>query len=475
MSVINQMLKDLEQRRAQGFDNNAEMLDDLDVGAASGPPANGRSNVWRVFVVFLLVAIIATWVYLNATSKQDEDVVEVKPAEATEPKISDYKSIVQEVVVEDKQPSQLITETTVLKGIDKTTEEIKNNIEPVEEEVKITSVAVDAEPLKESVSKASNSEIKISAILPSPLLATGEREIITVYGAGFIAPLNITMEWDAGRAFKELEPWQVKVNSETEIQLHINLGSVEDEWRLLIKQVDGSEQAEYKFSVLDMPVKETEPEVMLDKEKTSEKKNEVSFTKVNRTLTIDEKVNLAYSKAQFLIQQGKIKQAKESLYEVLALDFSHLQARQSLSAILFREQAYDEAIEVLKLSSIQHPEHVPFTLLLARIYTERGQDPLAVDLLERLQPAVAPNSEYYALLAALYQRSAQYKNAADVYKKLLVNFPSHAVWWMGLGLSLQSLQQNQNALDAYKRSLQTQGLSNELRRFVKTRITQLTG
>jgi len=475
MSVINQMLKDLEQRRAQGFDNNVDMLDDLEAGAASGLPANGRSNVWRVFVVFLLVAIIATWVYLNATSKQDEDIAVAKPAEVTEPEISVYKSIVQEAIVKDKELSQPVVETIVLEDRDKIAEEIKSGVEKAEKNVEIKSLAVDAEPIKESVSKASNSEIIISAIVPSPLVATGEREIITVYGAGFIAPLNITMEWDAGRAFKELEPWQVKVISETEIQLHVNLGIAEDEWRLLINPLDGSEQADYKFTVSAMAVKETEPEVIPAKEKNPGKKNKVSFTKVNRTLSIDEKINLAYSKAQFLIRQGKMKQAKESLHEVLALDFSHLQARQTLSAILFREQAYGEAIEVLKLGSIQHPRHVPFTLLLARIYTERGQDPLAVDLLERLQPAVAPNSEYYALLAALYQRSAQYKNAADVYKKLLANFPSRAVWWMGLGLSLQSLQQSNDALDAYKKSLQTQGLSNELRRFVKTRITQLTG
>ena len=321
---------------------------------------------------------------------------------------------------------------------------------------------------------SSNDEIKISTILPTPLRATGNREIITVYGKGFVQPLSVTMEWNGARSFKELEGWQVKVISDTELQLHVNLGKKSDDWLLLVKRSDAIQQAEYKFTVTAV---KQEPVVIKEKPEAiiAEPKVETSFTKVNRSLSQDDQVRLAYSKASHLIKQGKMNKAKQTLRQVLSLNFAHLKARQTLASILFREQAYDEAIEILELGSIQHPKHVPFTLLLARIYTERGQDPLAVDLLEHQQPAVAPNSEYYALLAALYQRSAQYKNAADVYKKLLVSFPSRAVWWMGLGLSLQSLKQNKDAVEAYKRSLQAQGLTAELRRFIKTRILQLNG
>ena len=452
MSVINQMLKDLEQRRAQGFDNNAGMLDDLDAGSSEAVPANKNGKAWLVLIVFLLLAIIGTWLYLEWYSSQDKKVAEIKPAPVVQPKSEVYKSVVQEI-----KPAERIEITS-------------EPVEPSVEEVVVTETLPVENPEPEIVAE----EIKISTLLPSPLRATGSREIVTVYGSGFIEPLSITMEWDAGRAFKELEPWQVKIVSTSEIQLHVNLGRTEDDWRLFIKQLDGSQQADYNFTVMAMEPKQIEAEVK--PVEIAEKPAPVSsFSKINRTLSSDEQARLEFSKASLLMQQGKTNKAKQSLRQVLSLDFTHLKARQTLSAILFREQAYDDAIEVLELGRLQRPEHVPFTLLLARIYTERGQDPVAVELLESQQPVVAPNSEYYALLAALYQRSAQYKKAADTYKKLLASFPSRAVWWMGLGLSLQSLQQNEDALAAYNKSLQTQGLTDELRRFIKSRVVQLKG
>ncbi len=448
MSVINQMLKDLEQRRAQGFDKDADMLGDLDASAAENSPVRSPHYLWLIFSIFFIVSILLAGMYSEGYFDKDEKKVEVETeiAQVVEPeKKPVHKSIVQEIIVKD---------------------DVTTKTEPPLLAEEITVEKEKTKPLQK--------EIKIATILPSPLYATGNREIITVYGSGFIAPLSVVMEWNDGRAFKELEGWQVNVMSETELQLHVNLGQTEDNWQLLVKQLDSNQQANYKFTALakePTPVaKETKPQ-----EVVVEPVPESSFTKTNRILGHDEKVRLAFSKASLLIQQGKIKKAKHALHQVLVLDFSHLQARQALAAILFREQAYDEAIEVLELGSIQHPDHVPFTLLLARIYTERGQDPRAVELLERLQPAVAPNSEYYALLAALYQRGAQHKNAADVYKKLLVSFPSRAIWWMGLGMSLQALSKNEDALRAYNKSLQTQGLTAELRRFIKTRIAQLQG
>jgi len=464
MSIINQMLKDLERRRAAGFDNNTGMLDDLDAGAADEQPVTKGSNVWPVFFVFLLIAIISTWLYLSGIFQSDKKivdpitrvesgsvtVVESEPVKLLKPEPEVYKSVVQEITVEEEKVLPIVTD---------------------DENTQLTNSGA-VSPVVEVTSSQVDNEIKISNIAPSPLHATGEREVITVYGSGFVAPISVTVEWDDGRAFKELNGWQVKVISETELQLHLNLGKSEDNWRVLLKRPDGSQQAAYDFTVLAM---KPQPIEAKQEPKDPVPKQEVvtSFTKTNIALTQDEQVRVTLSKANLLIQQGKIKQAKQSLRRVLALDFSNLEARQALAGVLFREKNYDEAIEVLELGSIQHPLHVPFTLLLARIYTERGQDPLAIDVLERSQPSVGPNSEYYALLAALYQRSAQYKNAADVYKKLLASFPSRAVWWMGLGLSLQSIEQKEDALVAYNKSLKLQGLSEELRRFVKTRILQL--
>lgn len=454
MSVINQMLKDLEQRRAQGFDNGSGMLDDLDAGVDDNDKlTHNKKNFWWLLVLLLFIGTGLGLFLTQAGQKKTTPVAVIKQqvempvksievAPSAEPEII---SVVEETVSEESKPVETVIEEIV-------SEESK----PVE-----TLVVAEIQPQENTIAE----EMLISTILPSPPTATGLREIITVHGSGFIAPVKVTMEWDGGRAFKELEPWQVKVINKAEMQLHVNFGTSPDDWRMIIERDESDTRAEYQFSVIAAAKKIIEEKTPVIIESV--------FNKKETALTNDEQVRLAYAEASNILQQGKTSDAKKLLRKVLLLDFTHIKARQTLAALLFREQQYDEAIEILELGRIQNPQHVSFTLLLARIHTERGQDPIAVDLLERIKPDVATNSDYYALLAALYQRGAQYKNAAAVYEKLLSVYPGRAVWWMGLGLSLQSTERKKDALSAYQKALSAQGLTVELKRFIKKRMATL--
>jgi len=470
MSVINQMLKDLEQRRAQGFDNGTDMLDDL-AGAdgSENLEPSSKKSFW-LLLGLLLIIVLGIGLFFGQVWQQKKLPVAFPVAEKPTPH-APVKSIVVETVPEREvalvENEAVATESEVAL--------VESEMVATESELAldISSSAKQVPSVQNEIVEVSTpkpqEEMVISAILPSQLMATGLREIITIHGSGFINPLKVTMEWNDGRAFKDLEPWQIKVISKTELQLHVNLGTSPDEWRMIIAQLDSENRAEYQFSVTAAAKESTE----IVNEKVNEKVSDVKesvFNKKQIALTKDEQVRLAYAEASNTLQQGNTTKAKKLLRKVLLLDFTHIQARKTLASLLFREQQYDEAIEVLDLGRIQHPEDVTFTLLLARIHTERGQDPVAVNLLESVNPDVASNSDFYALLAALYQRSAQYKKAAVVYEKLLRVYPGRAVWWMGLGLSLQSTERKQDALSAYKRALSAQGLTVELKRFIQKRM-----
>ena len=453
MSVINQMLKDLEQRRAQGFDNGTDMLDDLaGANGTDNVEPSSKKGLWLLLGLLLIIVLGVGLLFGQAWQQKRLPVLLPIAKEPT--RQAPVKPIIVEVAPE---PEVVVVENETIAIEPEPTLVISRPVKPVP--------SVQNEIVEVSTPEPLAAEIIISAILPSPLIATGLREIITVHGSGFIDPLKVTMEWNDGRAFKDLEPWQIKVISKTEMQLHVNLGTSPDDWRMIIVQLDSDNSAEYQFGVIAAAKKEIE----IVNEKISDAKEPV-FNKKATVLTKDEQVRIAYAEASNTLQQGKTTDAKKLLHKVLLLDFTHIQARKTLATLLFREQQYDEAIEILELGRIQHPEDVSFTLLLARIYTERGQDPVAVDLLERINPDVASNSDFYALLAALYQRSAQYKKAAVVYEKLLRVYPGRAVWWMGLGLSLQSTERKQDALSAYKKALAAQGLTVELKRFIQKRM-----
>ena len=488
MSVINQMLKDLEQRRAQGFDNNADMLDDLGVGTNNGGEATkkSRSNLWLLFILILCVVAAFSFILWKISHKQAPVIAAIEGPAVIELKAASKPTL----VVENKQPvlSPVIPEPTepelekrVIEPKETFPAEVNETetkaVDPIFEapvvktketvssgaDEPVTNTAGETEPLV-----SDNEEMLVDYISPAPLVANGKREIITVRGSGFNEPLLVMLEWDGGRAFKELEPWQVNVVSNKEIQLRVNLGTLADDWRMIISQVEGNRRAEYDFSV------NAQAKTVVDAVNNTAPATPVSvFNKKVTPLTIDEQVALIYVEANNSLQQGKINNAIELLQKVLAFDSFHIQARETLATLLIKQQKYDQAISVLEQGRIKHPEHASFVLLLARIHTERGQDPLAIVLLEEINPDVASNSDYYALLAALYQRGAQYKKAALVYEKLLSVYPGKAVWWMGLGLSLQTTERKQDALSAYKKALVSQGLNPDLKRFIQTRISTL--
>jgi len=470
MSVINQMLKDLEQRRAQGFSSDAGMLDDLAGADDNGRTAASNNKALWIVVALLLVVLVSGGVYFAQGWLHEESTnAEIPTVNVlVEPQVPNAISVITPSTDKKSIVTQTLDTTAadpdVIKSIKAEQPEI---ILPVKESVIETT---EAEQLTKPVEITSiTKQMSIDAIVPKTLVANGAQKIITVHGNGFIPPLKVTMEWDSGSAFKDLEEQQIKIVDETKIQLHVNLGRTADDWRVIIKQSDNSYWADYKFSVSAEPKK-----VMTVRSKKVTEKipaNEASnFNKTATPLTIDEQVRLAYAEATHVLQQGKTEQAKQLLQKILTLDFTHIQTRETLSALLFKGREYEKAIEVLELGRIQHPKQVSFTLLLARIYTEQGRDPSAVDLLERIKPSVAQNSDYYALLAALYQRGAQYNKAALVYEKLLKVFPSRAVWWMGLGLSLQTTERKQDALLAYQKALAAEGLTVELKRFIKSRM-----
>jgi len=501
MSVINQMLKDLEQRRAQGFDNDAGMLEDLDASVSENNRATSSSKkiLWLLLglLFFVIVGVgfffSQMWQQKNSASNVVEEqkentpfvVATPKPAKMATPVTNDIEleetqQVNTPVVVATPKSAKMATPVTNDIELEETQQvnapiivatrksaPVINDIE-LEEPKQLNIAPVITAQLQQDEIVATikdeviNKEVIISDISPTPLIATGSREVITVRGNGFVAPLKVTMEWDAGRAFKELETWQTKIISQTEIQLHVNLGSTADEWRMIVEQNNNEKRAEYKFSVV-APAKVELQEI--------EKKS--VFNKKPTQLTKQEKVRLNYIEANYLLQQGDIRKAKDVLQEILLLDANHSQARETLAGLLFREKQYVEASLVLEAGLGLQPDKVSFVLLLAQIYTEQGQDPLAIKMLERIRPEVVGNSDFYALLAALYQRGAKYNEATVIYKKLLDVYPRKAVWWMGLGLSLQAIERKQDAWQAYKNALSAQGLTEELRRFIQSQMQVL--
>jgi MSHA biogenesis protein MshN len=180
-----------------------------------------------------------------------------------------------------------------------------------------------------------------------------------------------------------------------------------------------------------------------------------------------------FRKAAALMQQGRIADALAGYEAALRLDAGHDAARQALVALLLEGKRGTDAERVLQERLDSKPDHTGFTMMLARLQVERGAVASATATLEKALPYANSQPDYQAFLAALLQRQNRNDEAIAHYQIVLQLAPNNGIWLMGYGISLQAVQRNADAKESFKHALDTQTLSPDLRAFVQQKLKGL--
>jgi MSHA biogenesis protein MshN len=117
----------------------------------------------------------------------------------------------------------------------------------------------------------------------------------------------------------------------------------------------------------------------------------------------------------------------------------------------------------------QLPYDSELRLLLARSQLQAGDARAAVATLEQSPPRLEQEPNYFALLAAVYQQTEQWQKSADLYRQMIALRPSQATWQLGLAIALEQLDQPAQAGKHYRLALQGVGLDDSSRRFANER------
>lgn len=123
----------------------------------------------------------------------------------------------------------------------------------------------------------------------------------------------------------------------------------------------------------------------------------------------------------------------------------------------------------------QMPQDKELRLLLARAQLQAGDTHGAVATLEQNAPALIQEPTYHALLAVSYQQTGQWPQSAALYRQLVALRPSQASWQLGLAIALEQLDQPAEAARHYRLALQGPGLDESARRFASERAAALGG
>jgi MSHA biogenesis protein MshN len=187
-----------------------------------------------------------------------------------------------------------------------------------------------------------------------------------------------------------------------------------------------------------------------------------------------ERAEAEFRRASSALSQGRSADAIIALHASLAEDATFDAARQTLAGVLIEQKRFDEAQKLLQEALTTRPSQTGFAMLLARMQLDRGDSAGAITTMSRSLPYAADNAEFLGFSAALMQRAGRQQEAVDQYRAALRLKPDAAVWWMGMGISLQAAEHNADALDAYRRALSSGSLSPELQAFVEQRIKQVS-
>ncbi len=193
-------------------------------------------------------------------------------------------------------------------------------------------------------------------------------------------------------------------------------------------------------------------------------------------LSAGERADAEYQKALALHLQGQAAEARVIFASALREDRRHAGARQALAVGLVGDGKLDEAQALLAEGLELNPRELQLSATLARVQAQRQDSNAAITTLKAALaagPATAQKTEVAdarALLATLQQRSGSHADAIENYSLALRQVPGNGTWWIGLGISLAATGRAESARDAFQRARATDSLSPDLDRYVEQRL-----
>lgn len=428
MSLINQMLKDLESRR------NPELPTG---GVLSGNRQTNTNAGMRplTLILAMLVLILALGLaYLLWKQKARPDVATAMPAAAlpaptpdSGPKVA---TATQQSVV--KQPPATV---------------ITPRQPPLVAKV---------QPLKASP------VAQLSSISPEIIDGSDELRTLTLKGEALNSSQRIVVK--SGALEKTLPADRVEWLDASTARISLNTGNSDALWQVALIRPDGSRSEAIRF------------EVVATAEARGQHRASAENGHMEKIILPPSTTELAdqlYQQGYRALQQRNSASAEQLWQKALNTEPGHLKSREGLIALYLSQGRKVESARLLQEGVHLHPAHAQFALLHARLLAEEGQTAAAITALEKAMGNTEPQPELFALAAALYQQQHDYDHSISSYQRALYMSPQQSHWWMGLGISLEGAGKPAEAKSAYNEALQRGALTREAREYVQLRLQEL--
>jgi MSHA biogenesis protein MshN len=182
----------------------------------------------------------------------------------------------------------------------------------------------------------------------------------------------------------------------------------------------------------------------------------------------------AYLDGKWAYKRERTNLAVRSLQDALELYPGHLPAREMLVKVFEKGGKNGEAMYLLAEGLEIAPDYIVFKKNYARLLSAQGDyDAATKVMLNGGLPAVDEDPEAHVILASLYQRLDESFLAAQTYRNLLVVWPQTGAFWVGLGGALEGQSLQKEAVECYQRALKTENLRKDLLAYAQKRLKTL--
>ena len=178
------------------------------------------------------------------------------------------------------------------------------------------------------------------------------------------------------------------------------------------------------------------------------------------------------SQNQKLIDKGQVAFALKQLYAFIAESEEDSYSRIVLATYLLQTQRFAEAGDVLV--PVDNEDMPALRLLKARWFAQSEGVTRALTWLEINPPEVSKHADYFSLLANYYQQTGKFEQSVETYADLLELDAEQADWWLGLGVGYDRLKRYDDAAFAYRQAVALPSLKSSLAIFANDRLKQLT-
>jgi MSHA biogenesis protein MshN len=190
-------------------------------------------------------------------------------------------------------------------------------------------------------------------------------------------------------------------------------------------------------------------------------------------LTLQQRANKLMLKAETAENKGRFVEAKRDYLQVLALVPEQTEARKKLLGLYYAQGELSQAMALVEQAISGNPEPWQWVLLKAKLQQGSGALSMALATLDTIPDQGIWAKDKWAAQGDIAQKLGEFAIAAKAFAALTLVDADKGLWWMGLAYAQDSQQQYSLARQSYLTAMQRAGLSSSARTFIENRLKEL--